>query len=160
MSGWAALPPVQQCNTAWAPYYANNPFGTSVNDDTTQLSLAETTDGLAQQGLARPRQHAAGSPLNRAPPGGTVARTPEAPAHPESSTGIGPASSAVGAVGARVASAGVGHLLVSVDGDGGAPLLRWLMTADGEVKCAPRLGAAKPRSWRVGLAPQHTETRG
>jgi len=36
----------QQCNTAWAPYYANNPFGTSVNDDITHLRLAETTDGI------------------------------------------------------------------------------------------------------------------
>jgi hypothetical protein len=41
-----ALPAAQQCNTAWAPYYANNPFGTAVNDDITYLRLAETTDGI------------------------------------------------------------------------------------------------------------------
>ena len=45
-TGSTALPPAQQCNTAWAPYYANNPFGTSVNDDITYLRLAETTDGI------------------------------------------------------------------------------------------------------------------
>lgn len=36
----------QQCNTAWANYYATNPFGTGVNDDVTYLRLAETTDGI------------------------------------------------------------------------------------------------------------------
>lgn len=40
------FPASQQCNTYWAPYYANNPFGTAVNDDITYLRLAETTDGI------------------------------------------------------------------------------------------------------------------
>lgn len=34
------------CNTFWAGFYANNPFGTAVNDDITYLRLAETTDGI------------------------------------------------------------------------------------------------------------------
>ena len=38
--------PAQQCNTAWATYYATNPFGTGVNDDVTFLRLAKTTDGI------------------------------------------------------------------------------------------------------------------
>ena len=46
ITGPTALPASQQCNTFWAPYYANNPFGTSVNDDITYLRLAETTDGI------------------------------------------------------------------------------------------------------------------
>ncbi len=41
-----ALPAAQQCNTAWANYYATNPFGTAVNDDITYLRLASTTDGI------------------------------------------------------------------------------------------------------------------
>lgn len=45
-TGDTALKPDQQCNTFWADYYANNPFGTSVNDDITYLRLAETTDGI------------------------------------------------------------------------------------------------------------------
>src|SRR3984893_10883880 len=45
-TGATALPAAQQCNTAWAPYYANNPFGTGVNNDITHLRLAETTDGI------------------------------------------------------------------------------------------------------------------
>jgi hypothetical protein len=40
------LPLAQQCNTAWANYYATNPFGTAVNDDITYLRLAETGDGI------------------------------------------------------------------------------------------------------------------
>ena len=46
LTGATALPPAQQCNTAWANYYATNPFGTGVNDDITYLRLAETTDGI------------------------------------------------------------------------------------------------------------------
>ena len=34
------------CNTSWSGYYANNPYGTAVNDDLTYLRLAETTDGI------------------------------------------------------------------------------------------------------------------
>src|SRR5215469_7867264 len=34
-TGATALPASQQCNTFWAGYYANNPFGTAVNDDIT-----------------------------------------------------------------------------------------------------------------------------
>jgi hypothetical protein len=45
-TGPTTLPAVQQCNTAWAPYYKSNPFGTAVNDDITHLRLAETTDGV------------------------------------------------------------------------------------------------------------------
>ena len=45
-TGSSALPPAQQCNTYWAPYYASNPFGTAANDDITYLRLAETTDGV------------------------------------------------------------------------------------------------------------------
>jgi hypothetical protein len=45
-TGKTALPVAQQCNTAWAAYYATNPFGTGVNDDITYLRLAETTDGI------------------------------------------------------------------------------------------------------------------
>jgi hypothetical protein len=45
-TGPTALPASQQCNTAWASYYATNPFGTGVNDDITYLRLAETTDGI------------------------------------------------------------------------------------------------------------------
>jgi hypothetical protein len=45
-TGATALPASQQCNTAWASYYATNPFGTGVNDDITYLRLAETTDGI------------------------------------------------------------------------------------------------------------------
>jgi len=45
-TGSTALPPSQQCNTFWADYYANNPFGTSVNDDITYLRLAQTNDGM------------------------------------------------------------------------------------------------------------------
>ncbi len=45
-TGTTALPAAQQCNTAWAPYYASNPFGTAVNDDITYLRLAQTTDGI------------------------------------------------------------------------------------------------------------------
>lgn len=45
-TGATALPASQQCNTFWAGYYANNPFGTAVNDDITYLRLAETTDGI------------------------------------------------------------------------------------------------------------------
>ncbi len=45
-TGSTALPVAQQCNTAWANYYATNPFGTAVNDDITHLRLAETTDGI------------------------------------------------------------------------------------------------------------------
>jgi hypothetical protein len=44
--GSTALPATQQCNNAWSGYYANNPFGTAVNDDITYLRLAETTDGI------------------------------------------------------------------------------------------------------------------
>ena len=46
MTGATALPAVQQCSNAWTPYYNNNPFGTSTNDDITYLRLAETTDGI------------------------------------------------------------------------------------------------------------------
>jgi hypothetical protein len=42
----SAFPPAQRCNNAWAPYYANNPFGTATNDDITHLRLAQTTDGV------------------------------------------------------------------------------------------------------------------
>jgi hypothetical protein len=45
-TGGTALPANQQCNTFWAGYYANNPFGIAVNDDITYLRLAETTDGI------------------------------------------------------------------------------------------------------------------
>jgi hypothetical protein len=45
-TGSTALPPSQQCNTFWANYYANNPFGTAVNNDITYLRLAQTTDGV------------------------------------------------------------------------------------------------------------------
>jgi hypothetical protein len=45
-TGKTALPTNQQCNTFWADYYTNNPFGTSVNDDITYLRLAQTTDGI------------------------------------------------------------------------------------------------------------------
>lgn len=45
-TGSTAFPASQQCNTFWAGYYANNPFGTAVNDDITHLRLAETTDGI------------------------------------------------------------------------------------------------------------------
>lgn len=45
-TGATALPAAQQCNSYWAYYYANNPFGTAVNDDITYLRLAETTDGI------------------------------------------------------------------------------------------------------------------
>ncbi|MFY9528771.1 MAG: hypothetical protein WAR24_07665 [Candidatus Acidiferrales bacterium] len=48
-----ALPPTQQCNAAWAPYYANNPFGTAVNDDITYLRLAETSDGIHFKDLGK-----------------------------------------------------------------------------------------------------------
>ena len=41
-----AFPASAQCNTFWAGYYANNPFGTAVNDDITHLRLASTTDGV------------------------------------------------------------------------------------------------------------------
>jgi hypothetical protein len=59
-TGSTALPANQQCNTFWAGYYANNPFGTAVNDDITYLRLAQTTDGInftdqgALQGLNDP----------------------------------------------------------------------------------------------------------
>jgi hypothetical protein len=59
-TGPTALPASQQCNTFWAPYYANNPFGTAVNNDITYLRLAETGDGIhftdlgALQGLHDP----------------------------------------------------------------------------------------------------------
>jgi hypothetical protein len=59
-TGSTALPAAQQCNTAWANYYATNPFGTAVNDDITYLRLASTTDGVhfkdlgALQGLNDP----------------------------------------------------------------------------------------------------------
>jgi len=59
-TGTTALPAAQQCNTAWANYYATNPFGTAVNDDITYLRLAQTTDGIhftdlgALQGLNDP----------------------------------------------------------------------------------------------------------
>jgi hypothetical protein len=46
ITGKTALPASQLCNTFWAGYYANNPFGTAVNDDITYLRLAETTDGI------------------------------------------------------------------------------------------------------------------
>src|SRR5215469_7646383 len=55
-----ALPAAEQCKTSWAGYYANNPFGTGVNDDITYLRLASTTDGInftdmgALQGLNDP----------------------------------------------------------------------------------------------------------
>jgi hypothetical protein len=45
-TGSTALPASAQCNTFWANYYANNPFGTAVNDDITHLRLASTTDGV------------------------------------------------------------------------------------------------------------------
>ena len=45
-TGSTAFPASQQCNTFWSGYYANNPFGTAVNDDITHLRLAETTDGV------------------------------------------------------------------------------------------------------------------
>ena len=59
-TGTTAFPAAQQCNTAWANYYAANPFGTAVNDDITYLRLAETTDGIhfkdlgALEGLNNP----------------------------------------------------------------------------------------------------------
>ena len=59
-TGTTAFPASQQCNTFWAGYYANNPFGTAVNDDITYLRLAQTTDGInftdqgALQGLNDP----------------------------------------------------------------------------------------------------------
>lgn len=46
LNGDTSFPMSQQCNTFWANYYANNPFGTAVNDDITYLRLAETTDGV------------------------------------------------------------------------------------------------------------------
>jgi hypothetical protein len=46
ITGSTAMPATQLCNTFWAGYYANNPFGTAVNDDITYLRLAETTDGI------------------------------------------------------------------------------------------------------------------
>lgn len=46
ITGATALPASQLCNTFWAGYYANNPFGTAVNNDITYLRLAETTDGI------------------------------------------------------------------------------------------------------------------
>lgn len=46
ITGNTALPAAQLCNTWWSFYYANNPFGTGVNDDITYLRLAETTDGV------------------------------------------------------------------------------------------------------------------
>jgi hypothetical protein len=60
-TGSTAFPSSQQCNTGWSNYYANNPFGTTVNDDITYLRLAETTDGInftdqgILQGLNNPR---------------------------------------------------------------------------------------------------------
>jgi hypothetical protein len=60
ITGSTALPANQLCNTFWSGYYANNPFGTAVNDDITYLRLAETTDGInfrdkgALQGLNDP----------------------------------------------------------------------------------------------------------
>ena len=45
-TGSTALPAVQRCNTWWSYYYANNPFGTAVNNDITYLRLAETSDGI------------------------------------------------------------------------------------------------------------------
>jgi hypothetical protein len=45
-TGSTAFPASAQCNTFWAGYYANNPFGTAVNDDITYLRLATTTDGI------------------------------------------------------------------------------------------------------------------
>jgi hypothetical protein len=59
-TGSTAFPASAQCNTFWANYYANNPFGTAVNDDITYLRLASTTDGInftdlgALQGLNDP----------------------------------------------------------------------------------------------------------
>ena len=59
-TGSTALPASEQCNTAWAGYYATNPFGTAVNDDITYLRVAQTTDGIhftdlgALQGLNDP----------------------------------------------------------------------------------------------------------
>src|ERR1700730_1048977 len=50
-TGSTAFPASAQCNTFWANYYANNPFGTAVNDDITYLRLASTTDGLNFQDL-------------------------------------------------------------------------------------------------------------
>jgi hypothetical protein len=56
-----AFPASAQCNTFWADFYANNPFGTAVNDDITYLRLASTTDGIhftdlgALQGLNDPQ---------------------------------------------------------------------------------------------------------
>ncbi|MBV9578011.1 MAG: hypothetical protein JO057_05415 [Chloroflexi bacterium] len=50
-TGTTAMPAAQQCNTAWAPYYKSNPFGTSTNDDITHLRLAETTDGITFKDL-------------------------------------------------------------------------------------------------------------
>jgi hypothetical protein len=60
-TGSTAFPVNQQCNTFWSNYYANNPFGTAVNDDITYLRLAETADGIhfkdkgILQGLNDPR---------------------------------------------------------------------------------------------------------
>ena len=45
-TGATQLPAAQRCNTGWSGYYANNPFGTAVNDDITHLRLAETSDGI------------------------------------------------------------------------------------------------------------------
>jgi hypothetical protein len=44
-TGSTALPAAQQCNTAWANFYAAN-GGLSPNDDITYLRLATTTDGI------------------------------------------------------------------------------------------------------------------
>ncbi len=44
-TGSTALPAAQQCNTAWAGFYAAN-GGLSPNDDITYLRLATTTDGV------------------------------------------------------------------------------------------------------------------
>src|SRR6202011_2692393 len=46
LNGDTAFPAAQQCNTAWASYYATNPFGTALNDDGTYLRLAETPDAI------------------------------------------------------------------------------------------------------------------
>lgn len=46
ITGKTAFPVAQICTTAWANYYATNPFGTGANDDITYLRLAETTDGI------------------------------------------------------------------------------------------------------------------
>jgi hypothetical protein len=44
-TGSTALPAVQQCNTFWTTYYAQN-GGVSPNDDITHLRLATTEDGV------------------------------------------------------------------------------------------------------------------